>query len=275
MLLIIVLLQLLFYFGSTFLTSEVEPQLKVDTELQSEIDQLKIKYAQQDSVVVYDYNPNFITDYKGYVLGMSPEEIDRLHKFRANNTYVNSALEFQEVTQISDSLLRVMSPQFKFPGWTQKSKGSHNSVNISSAVGVRKVPTKTIIKDLNLATVSDLRKVVGIGEVLSARIIKFRDRLGGFVAEEQLEHVYGLEEDVVTRVWERFKIVETPEIVKININDASASELVQLVYINYKLANRIIAYREYNGAISSYNQLLDIEDFPSEKLDIIQLYLQL
>ncbi|WP_084148845.1 ComEA family DNA-binding protein [Arenibacter latericius] len=284
LLLIIVALQLLYYLGTTFLYSAIEPQFKVNAELQSEIDQLKINFARQDSIVVYDYNPNFITDYKGYVLGMSPEEIDRLHKFRAKNAFVNSALEFQEVTMISDSLLRAMSPHFKFPTWTQKEKFVSISKTTSSVpqkntptavLGASNASYNIIVKDLNLATAMDLREVVGVGEVLSARIIKFRDRLGGFVVEKQLEHVYGLEKEVVARIWERFQIKKAPNIIKININTASASELVRLVYINYKLANRIVAYREYNGVISSYDQLLDIEDFPSEKLDIIQLYLQL
>ena len=41
------------------------------------------------------FNPNFITDYKGYTLGMSLDEIQRLHKFRSQDKWVNSAHDFQ------------------------------------------------------------------------------------------------------------------------------------------------------------------------------------
>ena len=36
---------------------------------------------------IYPFNPNFISDYKGYKLGMSIQEIDRLHQYRAQNKY--------------------------------------------------------------------------------------------------------------------------------------------------------------------------------------------
>jgi hypothetical protein len=59
---------------------------------------------------IYPFNPNFITDFKGYKLGMSVTEIDRLLAFRKTNRYVNSAAEFQQVTQVSDSLLAQIAP---------------------------------------------------------------------------------------------------------------------------------------------------------------------
>lgn len=51
---------------------------------------------------------------------MSTQEIDRLLAFRKENKYVNSAEEFQQVTKVSDSLLKIISPFFKFPDWIQK-----------------------------------------------------------------------------------------------------------------------------------------------------------
>ena len=80
---------------------------------QSEIDSLK---SEKENYIpkIYPFNPNFITDYKGYKLGLSIKEIDRLHAFRKTNKYLNSAEDFQAVTKVSDSLLRVISSYFKF-----------------------------------------------------------------------------------------------------------------------------------------------------------------
>jgi hypothetical protein len=44
--------------------------------MQSKID--SIKALNRIYCKVYPFNPNFITDYKGYKLGMSVQEIDRL-----------------------------------------------------------------------------------------------------------------------------------------------------------------------------------------------------
>lgn len=81
-----------------------------DVEMQAKIDVLKEKASKQDPVKIFPFNPNFISDYKGYKLGMSVAEIDRIHSFRAKNEYANSPEDFQKVTQISDSLLNVISP---------------------------------------------------------------------------------------------------------------------------------------------------------------------
>ena len=129
--------------------------------------------------------------------------------------------------------------------------------------------------DLNLATREELMAISGIGEVLSARIIKFRDRLGGFLVVDQLYDVYGLEPEVVAKALERFEVVSLPEVEKINLNEASAEELSRLIYISPELARQIIGYRQRNGSIDSFDELSAIEDFPADKIERIRLYLSL
>jgi len=256
----------------------------VDEAYQSKLEELKVENQKKDSLLLFPFNPNFISDYKGYSLGMSSEEIDRLKAFRDKNQYVNSAKEFQKITLVSDSLLEILSPYFKFPEWTNKvwlqSKGvgkslqSNNSNSFSVQVKDHS-ENNNQIKDLNKVSAEELRSINGIGDVLSHRIVKFRDLLGGFVVEKQLNHVYGLEPEVVKRILDRFKILESPSISKININRASPYDLSKLVYIKYEVASRIVDYREINGGIDSFDELIKIEDFPAERIDIIELYLQL
>lgn len=247
--------------------------LQIDSVLQSEIDSLKIVALEKDTVRIFPFNPNFITDFKGYTLGMSVAEIDRLHEFRSKERYVNSAHEFQNVTKVSDSLLNTISPFLKFPEWTQnrKTKSTFKSNTFTQNNKVKKV----VWKDLNTATAEDLRQVSGIGEKLSARIIKFRDRLGGFLVEEQLQDVYGLEADVVERALKGFKVVTKPDILKINVNTATAEELSKLIYLQKHVAKSIVNYRNLNGSINSLNELVKIEEFPSERINRIALYLSL
>ena len=80
----------------------------------------------------------------------------------------------------------------------------------------------------------DLKKIYGIGEVLADRIVKYREYIHGFSLREQLSEVYGLKNEVVERVWEKFEIKTLPKIVKIDINTANKSDLIKLPYINYK-----------------------------------------
>ncbi len=274
LLLFIVLLQVAYVTYRAFSMDDVSVNgFLQDSETQAQIDALKAKAQQKDTVKLYAFNPNFITDYKGYVLGMSVEEIDRLHAFRARNKYVNSPEAFQEVTQISDSLLAVMVPYFKFPEWTTKQGDSKNNLKKRRHIPSSKIDL--VKKDLNTATADELRVVSGIGVKLSARIIKFRDRLGGFLVAEQLYDVYGLEDEVVERALQRFTVVDIPAIEKININNATVEMLTELVYIQRKVAIGIVNYRNLNGSIDSFDELSKIENFPFEKIDRIALYLSL
>ena len=99
--------------------------------------------------------------------------------------------------------------------------------------------------------------------------------MGGFLIDEQLYDVYGLEPEVVQRTLQRFKVLKIPKIQKININKASVNELSKVVYIQKHVAQRIIDYRNINGSIYSFSELLNIEDFPTNRIDRIPLYLSL
>ena len=135
--------------------------------------------------------------------------------------------------------------------------------------------SKIVYKDLNTTTAEELQEINGIGEKLSARIIKFRDRLGGFVIDDQLFDVYGLEKEVVNKTLRKFKVISKPEIIKINVNTATAAELSKLIYLQKHVAESIVNYRNLNGSINSLNELLKIEDFPAERINRITLYLSL
>ena len=241
--------------------------------LRKELDSLRLVEIENSKPKIYPFNPNYITDYKGYTLGMTIEEIDRLHQFRESNQWVNSAKQFQQVTKVSDSLLNKISPYFKFPEWVTnpKPKSSHYSNSFSN----NKPKTFDQKIDLNKATVSQLQKVYGVGEKLSDRIVKYRSKYGGFIADVELMEVYGLMPEVVDRIKNDFT-VKTPRTIKTyNLNTATRDELVLIKYIDYEIANNIIEERTLREGFESFEELTKIEDFPIKKLEIIKLYLRL
>ena len=119
--------QIIYFFvsESLFQTKEIKED-KAWLLVQNEIDSLKqIVSSKKDTI--YPFNPNFITDYKGYKLGLTVAEIDRLHQFRKQNKYVNSAKEFQNVTKVSNEILNKIEPYFKFPNWVNNTSNSANN----------------------------------------------------------------------------------------------------------------------------------------------------
>ena len=227
-----------------------------------------VAYSKKKQYVMKPFNPNFITDFKGYRLGMSLDEIDRLLAFRKTNHFVNSAQEFQDVTKVSDSLLEIISPYFKFPDWVSKKDKSHSEFFKSA-----KKESMAII-DINKATAEDLEKIYGIGQGLSARILKERAKYGGFVSMDQLEDVWGLSAEVVASLQQRFAVKELPDYQRININTATINELTKLPYFKYALARNIVAYRSMNGQFKTIEDLTKISAFPVDRIKIIALYLE-
>lgn len=218
---------------------------------------------------VFRFNPNFITDFKGYMLGMSVQEIDRLLAYRKTDRYVNSAQEFQQVTGVSDSLLAKLAPLFKFPDWVKNKKQFKKH---EFAFPEKKIRQMHI--DINLATQEDLKKVYGIGDGLSERILKEKERFGGFVSMEQIKDVWGLSDEVIANVNKDFYVGEKPAVRKIDINKFSIKELMQFPYFRYPLAKSIVTYRSMNGDIKSVEDLIKVSGFPVDKVHIIALYLE-
>ena len=84
---IIIALQLV-YFNIDFSSKETIDFTTQEVVLfQREMDSLRSIELEKNSPKIYPFNPNFITDYKGYRLGMSVEEIDKLHDFRAKGNF--------------------------------------------------------------------------------------------------------------------------------------------------------------------------------------------
>ncbi|WP_411032303.1 ComEA family DNA-binding protein [Spongiimicrobium sp. 3-5] len=276
LLLIILVLQGLHLYYKNLPYSPTETRVLVDDVLQRVVDSLKKESLTTNTPVFRRYNPNFISDYKGYMLGLTPEEIDRLHKFRMGGSYVNSVEEFQQVTLVSDSLLQALKPFFKFPKWKSVPKRTASKISTGQSESYPKsIGRGPWPKDINTASVEELRVVNGIGDKLSKRIVKFRDRLGGFLVSDQLYDVYGLDSVVVKRALAKFEVRTAPSIQQININTASVAKISKLVYITYSVAERIVNYRNNVGTISNFDELMQIEDFPSNKIDRIKLYLSL
>ncbi|WP_367771757.1 helix-hairpin-helix domain-containing protein [Flavobacterium sp. WC2421] len=270
---IMLFLQLGFFFFNENVIQETDLGKQKWLSIQSKFDALK-KDKSQTLFKVYLFNPNFITDYKGYKLGMSVQEIDRLLAYRKENKYVNSAKQFQAVTQVSDSLLNSIAPLFKFPDWVNNKKERKEYVDYKnkSIVNFPK-KEKLVLIDINKATQEDLIKIYGIGEVISKRILILKESLGGFVSMDQMKDVWGLSPEVIANLDSHFKIVAVSNLKKVNINNASLKEMAQFPYFKYPLAKEIIIYRSMNGNFNNIEDLINIKGFPVEKAKIIALYL--
>jgi DNA uptake protein ComE-like DNA-binding protein len=241
---------------------------------QNEIDSLK-EAAQENSNKIYPFNPNFISDYKGYKLGMSETQIDKLHQFRKQNKYVNSNAEFQKLTGVSNEWMKQYAPYFKFPDWvTNKTSKNYQSKYENTYQKFDKKGSKIVVQDLNTANQVELEKAYMIGEKLALKIISERDKFGSFASMEQLGFIWGISPEAIADLNKKFQIKSSGNLKKININTSTIKELQQFPYFNYTIAKNIVTFRSLNGDFKSSEDLTNVKQFPLEKLKIIALYLE-
>ena len=268
LLIIIIFLQLILYFKNFYSQHMVDLSLPKITSYNKQLDSLKKKSSKKKKFKIYPFNPNYISDYKGYQLGMNVYEIDLLLAYIEQRLYVNSAKEFQAITKISDSLLQKISPFFKFPEWVQKKNNQQRYIP-NSRINVSEITTV----DINKATLKDFTAIEGVDEYISERIIKYRSKLQGFSFKDQLFEVWGLDELIANKILSTFSIKNKPIIKKVNINTASFKEVLSNPYIDYELCIQIFDYKDEVAELQSISEIKNIEGFPIKKYNRIVLYL--
>ena len=265
---ILFIIGLRIYFRNNLTAEEFHLSSVEVEDMRREIDSLKRAKAVAARDTNYRFNPNFISEYKAYILGLSSEEYLKLQAYRAKGKWINSVEDFKTVTGVSDSLLKIISKDFRFPDWVKNR-------SVRAAVSDKRYTAlpDNRKKDLNTATSEELREVPGIGSVLSERIISYRERKGGFSAIEELYAIYGLKEEVIDRVKMRFVVKEPREIIRYNINTATASDISTLPGISFELATEIWNFVRVRDGIGDLDELTKIEEITPARLRLIRLYL--
>jgi DNA uptake protein ComE-like DNA-binding protein len=132
--------------------------------------------------------------------------------------------------------------------------------------------TRLVIVDINRCDSIDLLPLPGIGPVLSGRIIRFRNLLGGYASTEQLQEVYGLSPETYNMIKDRVT-ADTTLIDKINVNTADFRRFSRLPYFERQEINDMLRYRNTNGQISNINELIDNSILTEEKAAKVKPYL--
>ncbi|MET0244179.1 MAG: helix-hairpin-helix domain-containing protein [Flavitalea sp.] len=127
--------------------------------------------------------------------------------------------------------------------------------------------------DINLADSLTWQRLPGIGKSLSARIVKFRDRLGGFTSTEQVRDVYGIHDTVFQKI-EKWLFLEVPP-KKIRLNLVAVNELATHPYCGTKLAKTIIEFRNQHGPFRQTTDLKQLASLSPEQYNKLIPYLEI
>lgn len=132
-------------------------------------------------------------------------------------------------------------------------------------------PKINVSVELNSADTTELLKVRGIGPTLSRRIVKYRDKLGGFVVVNQLMEVYGMD-SAWFEIMKPSLRVDTNLIAKISINSVLQEDLEKHPYIAGNAAKAIVNYRQQHGRFTSVDDLKKVYVIDEKMFEKIKPY---
>lgn len=269
-LLVICTLVIMMYNPEVHVEVSQEESLSV-LAFQKEIDSLKIIEVERRKPKIFPFNPTLLTDFNGYKLGLSTEEIDRVVRFRESGKWLNSNAQFKEVSGISDSLLEVISPYFKWPKWLEEQKNNPKRNKTANKTW------KTIAQKgaLNSVSYNQLLALDGMTDDAASRVIRHRDQIGGYQVDFQIHSVYGVDKNVKRLILDNYTVKNKPVVHSIGVNKATASDLSTVPLLDFDLAKEVVDYRILHEGIKSLKELKDLEGMTDFKYDIIKLYLHI
>ncbi|MBP9032102.1 MAG: helix-hairpin-helix domain-containing protein [Dysgonomonadaceae bacterium] len=125
---------------------------------------------------------------------------------------------------------------------------------------------------LNDADTAQWKKIPGIGSAFASRIVKYRNRLGGFASVDQLKEVYGIDAELYSKISPYIK--PDGNYSKINVNKLEFKQLLSHPYLNYKQVKAIVSLRDRKGKIASINELSMLDEFTTADIERLAPYLE-
>ena len=126
--------------------------------------------------------------------------------------------------------------------------------------------------ELNSADTTTLMLLHGIGPTFARRIVRYRDRLGGFVSKEQLLEVYGFTPELLSHIESHLQL-DTDSLHRISINRIALKQLIKHPYIEYFQARDIVNLRNRGIHFHSADDLRAIPSMADSTLERLLPYL--
>ncbi len=224
---------------------------------------------------VSDPNTMSFMDWRN--LGLDQFLADRIIAYRLNGGIFMVKEDLKKIYGLNDSIYKEIAPYLALAP-IKKSKKRLSSINkfnkdrFVEKNEYRYIPEQ--LPDLNNCDSSDLLFIKGIGPKRAARIIKYRNRLGGFKNISQLKEVYGIDSAVFKNLISNSTLKEDSAIIKINLNAISFKDLLKHPYVDYNTCKVIINYRRQHGNFRSLEDLKQIKIIDSEFLARMEPYIQ-
>ncbi len=222
---------------------------------------------------LFYFDPNTLPADGWKKLGLRNRTIQTIQNYLAKGGHFNKPEDLQKIYGLHKDEYSRLVPFIKIELKPEsKELVSTFAKSTEPATVISKYPARYSAIEINTADTTAFIALPGIGSKLAARIVNFRDKLGGFYSVEQIAETFGLPDSTFQKLKPYLKL-ENMVLKKININTATVDELKAHPYIKFSLANPIVAYRNEHGPFSKIEDIKKVMAVSEEIYQKISPYL--
>jgi competence protein ComEA len=212
--------------------------------------------SRTSAATLFYFDPNAIGIAEWQKLGLSQKQAEGIEKYKSKGGWFRKADDLNRLYSLTDEDKVRLIPYVRI-------------------TGVPKAGTKGFYTvEINTGDSAAFEALWGIGPVLSARIVKYRESLGGFTNVDQVGEVKGVRDSVFIEIKPHLT-VNAALVHKLNINEADYETLQKHPYIHAKIAHAIVGYRDNQGKFERLDQLKQFKSVPDEVYKKLAPYLTL
>ena len=208
----------------------------------------------------FPFDPNTADSTQLLRLGLEPWQVRNIYKYRSRGGIYRKKEDFARLYGLTVKDYRRLEPYIRIssdylPASTLVKETQYERDTLRYPVKIAE--GEQVV--LNTADTTVLRKVPGIGAYYAARIVRYGQRLGGYVSVDQLDEI-----DDFPQESKKYFVIQDAHPQQLNVNQLTLQQLRRHPYINFYQAKAIVDYRRLHGNLKSLQDLRLSRDFPPE-----------
>ena len=224
------------------------------------------------------FDPNTLSEDDWIKMGMDNKVTRNILRYREKGGKFRDSDGFRRIYGMNDEIFSILEPYLKFEATGKSSqeivKNEKKYDNSAAVEKYEKGPAAEKIQvELNSADSATLLSLNGIGPSFAGRIIKSRDRLGGFYKKEQLLEIKGMDSLRYNQFISQVN-ADTGIVRKIDLNKVTFKELMRHPYFEYYLVKAIFSKKDEIEKYDSVEQLKHLPVMYEELYNKIEPYLE-
>jgi competence ComEA-like helix-hairpin-helix protein len=248
---ILIVLSLLSPLGFKFFKKDYSSSFKA---FEQEIESAKKEKAKPKEL--FSFNPNTATKAELSLLGLNPKQVHQIINFKEKVTDFKTKKDFAKIYAIDSLTYQTLEAYIDLPDSIKVELPYKTAYKEPSNKQIKKKykAPKPVVVDLNTAKEEEIQAIKGIGPAFSKRIVKYRNALGGFVSKKQLLEVYGIDDELMSKIESQI-LIKASKVELIKVNFESAKEIEKHPYFSKALAKELVKNRSFNGRYKDLNDL--------------------